>query len=83
MKLSDTDKEKLFVGADAWTTYTCNDLPSVRVSDGPGGLRIEAVTGLGFNRSHPAVCHPTASLLACSFNRELLHELGEMLAEEC
>ena len=83
MKLSDSDKEKLFVGADTWTTYACEDLPSVRVSDGPGGLRIEAVTGLGFNRSHPAVCHPTASLLACSFDRELLHELGEMLAEEC
>ena len=83
MKLTSADKEKLFVGADAWTTHSTEDLPSVRVSDGPGGLRIEAVTGLGFNRSHPAVCHPTASLLACSFDRELLHELGEMLAEEC
>ena len=81
--LSAREKAKLSVGKDNWTTQEMEGVPSIRVSDGPGGLRIEAKTGLGFNESHPAVCHPTASLLACSFDRELLYELGEMLAEEC
>ena len=81
--LTDEQKAKLSVGKDNWTTYGDADIPSIRVSDGPGGLRIEAQTGLGFNTSYPAVCYPTASALACSFDRDLLKKQGEILAEEC
>ncbi len=84
-ELTKKEKAKLTVGQDAWTTYSAAEkgVRSIRLSDGPGGLRIEAKTGLGFNTSHPAVCYPTASLTACSFDRQLLEKQGEMLAEEC
>lgn len=59
--------------------------PSVMVSDGPHGLRKQIASGdhLGLNDSISAVCFPTAAGLACSFDRELMHIMGEALGEEC
>ena len=33
--------------------------------------------------SVPAVCFPTASSLACSFDRDLAYKVGKALGEEC
>ncbi len=87
MKKTNTENRDavLFTGADNWTLRedaNAGVLP-LRLSDGPHGLRIERRTGIGFNESHPATAYPTASLTACSFDRELQYELGEHLAEEC
>lgn len=38
---------------------------------------------MGINESIETVCYPTASALASSFDREVLHQLGEALGEEC
>ncbi len=59
--------------------------PSIMVSDGPHGLRKQVDSGdhLGLNDSISAVCFPTAAGLACSFDRDLMHLLGEALGEEC
>ena len=80
-----TEETKLFVGADPWHTYGIPDkgIPSLTMSDGPHGLRIETKSGLGFNTSKPAVCYPTASALGCTFDPELMQEFGRILAEEC
>ena len=53
--------------------------------DGPHGLRKQKGEGdhLGINVSIETVCYPTASALAASFDRTLLHDLGETLGEEC
>nr|WP_253200819.1 glycoside hydrolase family 3 N-terminal domain-containing protein [Clostridium sp. CF012] len=55
------------------------------VTDGPHGLRKQAENSdhLGINNSVPATCFPTASATACSFDRELLIEMGTALAQEC
>ena len=37
---------------------------------------------LGINESYPSVCYPTACASACTWNRELLDELGAMLGRE-
>lgn len=60
-------------------------LVPVMVSDGPHGLRKQADVSdhLGVNISVEAVCFPTAAALACSFDRELLRELGEALGDAC
>ena len=75
----------LFTGADSWTSraYLEEGIPSIRFSDGPHGLRIERKQGIGFNESHPSTAYPTASLTACSFDRDLQYELGRHLAAEC
>ena len=60
-------------------------LPSIMVTDGPHGLRKQAGSAdhAGLASSVPATCFPTASALACSWNRELLAEIGAALGEQC
>ena len=84
-ELTRREKAEMFTGADNWHTVGVpeKNIRSVKMADGPSGLRIEKTTGFGFNESHEAVAYPTASALACSFDRDLLYELGEMLAEDC
>lgn len=81
------EKISLLSGADCWNTRTVPEkkVPSVMFSDGPHGLRkqIGVTDNLGVGESAPAVCFPTASAIACSFDRELLWEVGHAIGEEC
>lgn len=60
-------------------------LKPIMVTDGPHGLRKQAggEDQLGINESVPATCFPAACLTACSFDRELLYEIGVAIGEEC
>jgi beta-glucosidase len=60
-------------------------LPEHMVTDGPHGLRKQETRAdnLGLNKSVPAVCFPTAAATACSFDRDLLKEMGVAMGEEC
>lgn len=84
-KLSIQEEAKLFQGKDRWHTNHFDDagFSCVTMSDGPNGLRIEVDNTLGFADSRPATAFPTASLIGCSFDRALLKEYGNVLAEEC
>lgn len=81
------EKASLCSGADFWHTETIDrvDLPRVMVSDGPHGLRKqgEITDHMGVAESVEAVGFPTASAMACSFNRDLIKEVGNALGEEC
>lgn len=81
------EKASLCSGNGYWYTKAIDRLqiPSVMMTDGPHGLRkqIESGDHLGINDSVEATCFPTAAGLASSFDRELLHLLGETLGEEC
>lgn len=83
--LSRKEEAKLFQGKDRWHTngFEDTDFKEITMSDGPNGLRIEVDNTLGFAKSYPATAFPTASLIGCSFDRALLKEYGNMLAEEC
>ena len=84
--LSMDQKLQLLSGANFWQTHAIprQNMSAIRVSDGPHGLRKESgqATGLAMAPSEPAVCYPTASALACSFDRELMYKIGKALAEE-
>jgi len=86
-RLTLEEKAGLCSGLDNWHTKPVERLqiPSIMVADGPHGLRKEKQSsdGQNFVPSYPATCFPTASALACSWNRDLLYEIGEALAEEC
>lgn len=71
---------KMYEGKDHWHL---NTKKAVTFSDGPNGLRIEDQIGIGFNHSKQATVFPTAACVGCSWDRELLHEYGGILAEEC
>lgn len=81
------EKAGMCSGKDFWRLKSVERLgiPEVMVSDGPHGLRKQAETGdhLGINDSIEAVCFPTACATACSFDRELLKEMGTAIGNEC
>ena len=77
------EKALLLSGDGWWHTHPIDRLqiPALSISDGPHGLR--KVEGGGLPTSVPATCFPTASALACSWDTELISEIGAALAEEC
>lgn len=84
MKLSIEEKVELLDGLDVWHTKPIGSLPSIMMADGPHGLRkqIESTDNLGVKGSLPATCFPTASLVACSFDEDVLKLMGETIAKE-
>ena len=81
------EKAGMCSGKDFWHLKGVERLgiPEVMVSDGPHGLRKQAEEAdhLGLNESIKAVCFPTACATACSFDRDLLEEMGERIGDEC
>lgn len=81
------EKAGLCSGEDCWHLKTIQHLglKSIAMMDGPHGLRkqIGATDNLGIGDSVPAVCFPTASALACSFDRGLVASVGKAIGEEC
>ena len=78
------EKAALCTGASAWTTTPVERLgiPALVMTDGPHGVRRVPDVNLLGAPSLPATCFPTASALAASWDTDLLHELGQVLAEE-
>jgi beta-glucosidase len=77
------EKAAMVTGLTPWKTVPVERLgiPSIWVSDGPHGLRREE--HIGGRHSIPATCFPTASAVASSWDVDLIHEMGQALAEEC
>ncbi|MCR5149712.1 MAG: glycoside hydrolase family 3 C-terminal domain-containing protein [Clostridiales bacterium] len=51
-------------------------VPAVATADGPAGLRLSPETGI------PTTCFPCATLLAATWNEDLLYEVGAAAADE-
>lgn len=80
------EKASLCSGLDNWRLKGVArlGLSPVAVADGPHGLRKENGSGPGgLYDSVPATCFPAACATACSFDPELLREIGRALGEEC
>ncbi len=81
------EKVSLLSGADFWHTAAVERLgvPAVMMCDGPNGLRKQAdkADHLGINQSIKAVCFPTSSAVAASFDRDLAKRIGAVLGNEC
>ncbi len=85
--LSLEEKAGLCSGADFWHLKSVErlGLGSVMMCDGPHGLRKQAgnVDHMGMSKSEPATCFPTAATTACSWDVDLIGEMGKALGEEC
>lgn len=85
--LTREEKVSLLVGKNFWQTMDYYEL-EVRplfMSDGPHGLRkqdVDKSDHMGLNESREAICFPTGSAVACSWNRALLWKMGNALGEE-
>lgn len=75
---------ELTEGLNQWQTKPLFNLPSLSFADGPHGLRKQIVTDdpFGSSSSHVATCFPTASITACSFDKNLLYNMASKIAKE-
>lgn len=84
--LSPQEKMTLTSGHDFWSSEPLypHNIPSFRMSDGPHGLRYQAQAGdhLGLNKSVPSTSFPTASASACTWDLDLLYQMGQGIAKE-
>lgn len=83
------EKAAFCSGLDFWHTTGIERLgiPVVMWTDGPHGIRKrpekkdkEQAMGL---KGVPAICYPTAATTACSWDPDLIYEMGVLLGEEC
>lgn len=85
-KLSLKQKVAYCSGEDCWHTKSVPscDVESIMVADGPHGLRKQENTAdiLGLNESVKATSFPTASIAACSFDVDLISQIGSAIALE-
>lgn len=74
-------------GYDAWHTPGAErvGVAPIMMCDGPSGLRKRAkINGSKeYNTTVKATCFPSAATQACSWNRELIYEVGKTIATEC
>jgi len=79
------EKATLCTGVNMWSTTPIEHLgvPAMVLSDGPHGVRHVADAQSITQESLPATCFPTAACLAATWNVDLMHEVGETLANEC
>lgn len=81
------DKIAFCSGADFWTTkaFEKYGIPSIHVGDGPHGIRKQISANAnepGQGKSVPSTCFPNSSAAACSWDTELLYEIGKAIGEE-
>lgn len=84
--LSLKEKIRLTSGKNNWEFNGIKDtgIKSVRVSDGPSGLRYVIGNNIQTNeQSDNAICFLSESSAASTFNKDLLYKLGEAMANEC
>ncbi len=85
-KMTLEEKVSLCSGKDVWYLRGIERLgiPEIMLTDGPHGLRKKNPEGKGgLEDSVPSTCFPTAVTTACSWDPELLYEMGVALGEEC
>ncbi|KAJ5897095.1 beta-glucosidase I [Penicillium subrubescens] len=73
------EKVALTAGRDFWHTTPIPrlNIPSLRMSDGPNGVR-----GTRFFNGIPAACFPCATALGATWDTELLAEVGSLMGDE-
>ena len=85
-QMSVEEKASLCSGLNFWETKPLERLgvASIMVADGPHGLRKQGseTDSVGVAESVPATCFPPAVLSACSFDRDLLREVGAAIGDE-
>ena len=79
------EKISFLRGDDFWHTHAAlgRGIPPIMVSDGPNGLRKEEKNKETKERTIKTVCYPSAVALASSWDRDVMKQVGGLLADEC
>lgn len=85
-QMSLEEKAKLCIGKDYWNSTNIDrlNIPSITMSDGPNGLRIQRDNGdnLGVNESEISICFPTGATVANSWDKKVAYLYGKTLGQE-
>ncbi|KLI46475.1 glycoside hydrolase family 3 C-terminal domain-containing protein [Brachyspira hyodysenteriae] len=80
------EKVSLLSGKDFWSTKAIDRLKidSVYLTDGPHGVRKQSTESdeLSLQKSVSSTCFPTACCSACSFDPNIMYEMGEAISKE-
>lgn len=78
------EKLLLLSGANMWATASVGEIPSTFLANGPNGVGKQASAGdhVGGGEMLPATCFPSPSVLASSWDVELVEEVGVALGRE-
>lgn len=78
-QLTPSEKAQLLAGSDRWHTTPIPrlEIPSVRTTDGPNGLR-----GTRFFPGVKSACFPCGTSLGSTWNPELMEDAGKLMALE-
>lgn len=81
------EKAAICDGENFWNLKAMEkyEIPSIMVCDGPHGLRKKDYSKKGdsLSNSVPAISYPTAATTACSWDPDLLYEMGVALGKKC
>ncbi len=81
------EKASLCDGLDYWHTQPVErvGIKSIALNDGPHGIRKKGnpEENNDLLKGVPAICFPTASATACSWDPDLIYKMGEALGDEC
>lgn len=80
------EKAKMLVGKDNMNTTSIDrlDIPSIHFSDGTNGIRLEDKNDKStMPKLVSTLCYPSCGTLGCSWDKELLYEIGKRQADEC
>ena len=77
------EKATLLSGRDFWSTEPIDgaDLPSIVLTDGPHGVRLQDGDG-DLSMSRPATCFPPAVAIGSSWDPELAEQVGAAVGRE-
>lgn len=85
-QMSLEEKASLMSGENFWNTKAIErlNIPGIMLTDGPHGLRKQGgkADNIGLNKSIPATCFPTAATLANSWDKNVVHHVGELIGKE-
>ena len=80
------EKTALLSGKDFWSTKAISKLniDSIYLTDGPHGVRKQSTNAdeLSLQKSIATTCFPTACCSACSFDPNIMYEMGEAISKE-
>lgn len=80
------EKISLLSGQGLWNTKAIERLgiPSLMITDGPIGVRKQTGVqdNVGLNKSVNSTCFPAGTTVACSWDLDLMTEMGQALGEE-
>lgn len=83
MELNQNEKISIVTGNGSWHTNAFEGkVKALTLSDGPHGLRKQDESITKNNESIPATCYPTAVSLASTWDKEILKEVADSLANE-